>query len=202
MDGYSLKTPSWFCVVMAKDDIPILSVTQRWGMKTTCSDHYCWICFVFASAASSARTFIASPSFPNGTKQWSWKNPETGLHPIPCLASWVLIAAINPTASRLEWILRVIILLGNVYLRLWDAADSFVVMIVRPSDSWKLILVKRVGGGVSSGENVRKTKIWVSRTNSSVDRRAERLVSPGAGVGMDILTHFEGRPVTGYRISW
>lgn len=60
-------------------------------------------------------------------------------------------------------------------------------MIVKPSDSWKLIWTNRDGGGDLVDGNVRKTNVLGSRDNCNVDRRVERLVSPGAGAGVDIL---------------
>lgn len=59
--------------------------------------------------------------------------------------------------------------------------------MVSPSVSLKSIWVSRVGGYVCVGGMVMKTKVSGSSLVMSVDRRDFKLVSPGAGVVVDIF---------------
>lgn len=63
---------------------------------------------------------------------------------------------------------------------------------MRPSVSWKLIWMKSDGGGDCDGGRVRKTNVLGCKDNLRVERRAARLVSPGAGAGVDIFEEGAG----------
>ena len=106
---------------------------------------------------------------------------------MPLSVSFLVIAAMNPTASRLECTFKVTILHGKAYSKLWDWAEDLVVMIVSPSASLNSIWVSKVDGYVWAGGMVMKTNVSGSSLVVSVDRRDFKLVSPGAGAGVTIF---------------